>query len=87
MYSSKRIVDLIHLKGVVPIKVDQTSKSPRTSAGKRLLESLGGHSIPFMSLHPPGAAWSKPWRFRDLVTVGEVAKVLETFPDTTLASR
>ena len=87
MYSSKRISDLIVQKGIVPIKVDLTSKSPRTSAGERLLHSLGGHSIPFMTLHPPGAEWNHPRRFRDLVTRKEVAEVLERFPDVTLAAK
>ncbi len=87
MYSSKRITDLIIKKGVVPIRVDMTSKSPRTKAFERLLNELGGHSIPFMTLHPPGDAWNHPYIFRDLVTRGEVAKVLESFPDATVAAR
>ncbi len=80
MYSSKRITDLLTLKGVVPIQVDLTSKSPRTKAGERLLHSLGGRSIPFMTIHPPGKEWEAPYRFRDIVTRGEVAEVLEMFP-------
>jgi len=87
VYGSKRISDLVKQKGVVPIKVDLTSKSPRTSAGERLLHALGGHSIPFMVIHPPGDEWMRPYRFRDLVTRGEVAKVLESFPDAMMASR
>jgi hypothetical protein len=83
VYSSKRISDLIVKKGVVPIRVDMTSKSPRTSAAERLRDSLGAHSIPFMTLHPPGESWNRPFRFRDLVTRDEVAKALETFPDAT----
>ncbi|HUR28250.1 MAG TPA: hypothetical protein VM509_08680 [Planctomycetota bacterium] len=80
MYSSKRISDLIVKKGVVPMKVDMTSKSPRTSAAERLRDSLGAHSIPFMTIHP-GKDWTRPFRFRDLVTRREVAEVLETLPD------
>jgi hypothetical protein len=87
VYGSKRISELILRKGVVPIKVDLTSKSQRTSAGTRLLEALGGRSIPFMTLHPPGEAWNRPWRFRDLVTRGEVARVLVGFPEVTIATR
>ncbi len=87
MYSSKRISELIVSKGIVPIKVDLTSKSPRTTASKRLLHSLGGRSIPFMTLHSPGDDWNRPFRFRDIVTRGEVAKVLETFPDATATAR
>ncbi len=83
MYSSKRITDLLIQKGVVPIKVDMTSNSPRTAAAKRLRDTLGAHSIPFMTLHPPGESWLRPFKFRDIVTRGEVAKVLETFPDAT----
>ena len=81
MYSSKRITDLLTKKGVVAIKVDMTSKSPRTKAAERLREALGAHSIPFMTLHPTGEAWNRPWRFRDLLTRGEVAKALESLPD------
>jgi hypothetical protein len=51
------------------------------------LNSLGGNSIPFMTLHAPGKDWNRPWRFRDLVTTGEVAKALELFPDVTMAAR
>ena len=87
MYSSKRIRDLMEKKGVVPMQVDMTSASPRTKAAERLRDSLGGSAIPFMTLHPPGDEWLHPWAFRDLVTRGEVAKVLETFPDVTVASR
>lgn len=68
-------------KGVVPIKVDMTSKSPRTKAAERLRNALGGSAIPFMTLQPPGQDWTRAWRFRDLLTVGEVAKILESFPD------
>jgi thiol:disulfide interchange protein len=81
VYSSKRITDLLQKKGVVPIKVDMTSKSPRTSAAERLLHSFGAYSIPFMVIHPPGDEWMRPYKFRDVVTRGEVAEVLERFPD------
>lgn len=87
MYSSERIRGLLLKKGVVPIRVDMTSASPRTEAAERLLNSLGGNSIPFMSVHPPGAEWLRPWRFRDLVTIGQVAGALESLPDVTVASR
>jgi hypothetical protein len=87
VYSSKQIRDLMEKKGVVPMMVDMTSNSPRTDAAKRLRSSLGASSIPFMTLHPPGKDWIRPWRFRDLVTKKEVAKVLETFPDVTVAAR
>lgn len=81
MYSSKPITELLKRKGVVPIKVDMTSKSPRTSAAERLRDSLGAQSIPFMTIHPPGGEWQRPHRFRDLVTTGEVSAALESLPD------
>jgi len=87
VYSSKRITELLEKKGVVPIKVDMTLKSPRTNAFTRMRNALGSHSIPFMTIHPPGEGWNRPYKFRDLVTRGEVAKVLETFPDATPPTR
>lgn len=87
MYSSDKIRSLLVKKGVVPIRVDMTSASPRTKAADRLLKSLGGNSIPFMSLHPRGVDWMCPWRFRDLVTTAEVATALESLPDADIPSR
>lgn len=81
MYSSKRITDLLERKGVVPIRVDMTSKSPRTRAAQRLLNGFGAYSIPFMTIHPRGEEWNRPYRFRDVVTRGEVAECLEGLPD------
>lgn len=81
MYSSERVTELLNKKGVIPIRVDMTSKSPRTNAAKRLLNSLGAFSIPFMTIHPRGDEWERPWRFRDIVTRDEVGKCLEGLPD------
>jgi hypothetical protein len=87
VYSSNRITDLLERKGVVPVRVDMTSKSARTKAAQRLLNSMGAYSIPFMTVHPSGEDWARPWRFRDIVTRGEVAEVLERLPDATAAAR
>jgi hypothetical protein len=81
VYESKTITDLLQRKGVVPIEADMTSDSPKTRAIARLREELGSKSIPFMALFPPGDEWSRPFVFRDLLTVSEVERVLERFPD------
>lgn len=81
MYSSKKITDLLEQKGIVPIRCDMTSKSARTRALTRLLNSYGAYSIPFMVVHPRADEFQLPYRFRDVVTTGEVAEVLERLPD------
>jgi thiol:disulfide interchange protein DsbD len=80
VYESRRIVELLEKKGVVPMKADTTHGGPKTDAIHRLMRELGGSAIPFMAIFP-GADWKQPHTFYDIVTRGEVAKVLEALPD------
>jgi thiol:disulfide interchange protein len=81
VYNSEQIVELVHKKGVVPMRVDLTGNSARTKAGLRLRDLLSASSIPFLSVHPPGDQWMHPVRFYDIVQQSKLAKLLESFPD------
>jgi len=79
VYESDRIVDLLDGRNIVAMKADETGESARTRAIKRLRTSLGANSIPFMAVFP-GDDWRRPQTAKDLVTVSQVAAMLEACP-------
>lgn len=79
VYESEAIVSILEARNIVAMKADETGDSPRTRAIKRLRQSLGANSIPFMAVFP-GDAWKEPYTAKDLVTITEVTEMLESCP-------
>lgn len=88
VYESDEIVALLTARGIVAMKADETNNTPKTRAIKRLRESLGANSIPFMAVFP-GDDWDEPFTAKDLVTTAQVREMLEACPEWSpeLASR
>ena len=79
VYESAAIVAVLEERGIVAMKADETHKTPKTAAIRRLREKLGAKSIPFMAVFPADD-WERPLTAKDLVTVGQVREMLETSP-------
>jgi thiol:disulfide interchange protein len=80
VYTNDEIKALLAKKGFLVMKADETGDSPRAQAIKRLREELGAYSIPFMAVFPADD-WQHPRTIKDLVTRGQMRKLLDACPD------
>jgi suppressor for copper-sensitivity B len=81
VFESEEIQDLIQGKGVLMLKADLTTSSPYTSMLGRLRDQLGARSIPFVAFFP-GDDPQRPHTRLDIVTVSDIAGILESMPET-----
>lgn len=85
VFESERVQKLINEKGVLMLKADLTTSGPYTSMMERLRDQLGARSIPFVAFFP-GDDPLRPYTRLDIVTIDDIAGILESLPVTRIGA-